>query len=378
MLAFCQAKNNMPYERKIRVLTVDDSLFFHRLLQDSLNKINPNIEIIGKAFNAHDALEKIHSLSPDVVTLDVEMPGMSGIELTKVIMNQKPTPIILVSSLNLSVFDALSNGAIDFVQKPDLKNNYTTSAFLSRLASKIVIGSHARLTKKAPIHNSLATERKTEHPNSSKTVPTSTSAHIQPRLKTSLTLNSKIIAIGASTGGTETILEILRQLPTHIPGIVITQHMPAGFTKMYAERLNRICKIEVKEAKNGDVIKPGRALIAPGGLQMKVVKGSSGYSVSCHPGNNVSGHCPSVDVLFSSMAEQVGSNGIGIILTGMGRDGANGMLQMHKAGAYTIGQDKNSCVVYGMPMEAYKLGAVSVQSPCSNIPSVLINYLNTL
>lgn len=347
--------------RKIRVLTVDDSIFFQKVLKEKLSTYNPNIEIIAQAFHANDALKKLEQITPDVITLDVEMPGMSGIELIKVITSRKPIPIILVSSLNLSVFDALSNGAVDFIQKPDMSSPAMLDTVLQRLANKIVIGSHSKVR---------ALTRTATQP----ILPTLQRSSMS--YGNSHSRNHKIIAIGASTGGTEAILEVLKSLPTHIPGIVITQHMPAGFTKMYAERLNRICNIEVKEAQNGDMIRPGLALIAPGGLQMKVVKSLQGYSVSCYSGATVSGHCPSVDVLFSSMAEQVGANGIGIILTGMGRDGAQGMLQMHKAGAYTIGQDRASSVVYGMPMEAYNLGAVTTQVSCSQIATTLIQYLN--
>ena len=188
-------------------------------------------------------------------------------------------------------------------------------------------------------------------------------------------LDSTIIGLGASTGGTEATLAVLEKLPANIPGIVITQHMPEGFTEMYAQRLNRICSMEVREAKNGDEIHPGLALIAPGGKQMEVVRSGRSYMVQVHPGAKVSGHCPSVDVLFSSIAKNVLINKVGIIMTGMGRDGADGLLSMRQSGAFTIGQDKESCVVYGMPMVAYNIGAVCTQASCDNIPSVLMNHL---
>ena len=186
----------------------------------------------------------------------------------------------------------------------------------------------------------------------------------------------KIIAIGASTGGTEATLEILRTLPKEMPGILVTQHMPAGFTKMYADRLNKICDLEVREAKNGDRLQSGLALIAPGDYQMKLLKDSIGYYVSCKPGEKVSGHCPSVDVLFNSLAEVAGKNAVGIILTGMGKDGAQGLLNMKKSGAYTIGQDKDTCIVYGMPMVAFNIGAVQIQAPIEDISDILIKHLN--
>ncbi len=185
-----------------------------------------------------------------------------------------------------------------------------------------------------------------------------------------------VIAIGASTGGTEAILEVVRHFPAKMPGIVITQHMPPGFTSMYAERLNRICNLEVREAKHGDKIQPGLVLLAPGGLQMRVVRMGSGYAVSCSDGEKVSGHKPSVDVLFDSGAATVRGRAIGVILTGMGADGAAGMLRMRRAGAYTIGQDKESCVVYGMPMEAFKIGAVCMQAPLSSIHHAVMGRLS--
>ena len=188
-----------------------------------------------------------------------------------------------------------------------------------------------------------------------------------------------LIAIGASTGGTEATLEVLQRLPADMPGIVVTQHMPEGFTKMYAERLNRICKLEVKEAENGDRVRRGLVLIAPGGpLQMRVEKDLKGFYVSCQPGEKVNGHRPSVDVLFSSVAKKAGKSAVGIIMTGMGRDGASGLLEMRQAGAFTIGQDKESCVVYGMPMVAYDIGGVCVQASCTNISNVLLNQLRKM
>ena len=188
-------------------------------------------------------------------------------------------------------------------------------------------------------------------------------------------LDTTIIAIGASTGGTEATLAVLKKLPANIPGMVITQHMPEGFTAMYAERLNRICQMEVREAKNGDMIRPGLALIAPGALQMEVVSVPGGYSVKCYPGEKISGHRPSVDCLFNSIAQNVGIRKVGIIMTGMGRDGADGLLRMRQKGAYTIGQDKESCVVYGMPMVAYNIGAVCTQASLEHMPAILMKHL---
>ena len=191
-------------------------------------------------------------------------------------------------------------------------------------------------------------------------------------------LDQVIIGLGASTGGTEATLEVLKRLPADIPGMLIVQHMPTGFTQMYAERLNRLCHMEVREAKNGDEVRRGLALLAPADYQMRIVRSGTRYTVSCAQGEKVSGHRPSVDALFFSMAEQVRCKMVGIIMTGMGRDGADGLLQMRRAGAFTIGQDKESCVVYGMPMVAQNIGAVQVQASCENIASVLLRQLNTL
>jgi two-component system chemotaxis response regulator CheB len=186
----------------------------------------------------------------------------------------------------------------------------------------------------------------------------------------------RVIVIGASTGGTEATLKILKRMPKNTPGIAVTQHMPPGFTKMYADRLNKICSMEVREAVNGDRVEEGVVLIAPGDKHMRLMKADKGYYVSCKTGDKVNGHCPSVDILFNSAAEAAGKNSVGIILTGMGKDGAQGLMNMKKAGAYTIGQDEKSSVVYGMPMAAYNIGAVTVQSPIENIADILIRYLN--
>lgn len=345
---------------KIRVLVVDDSILFRKVLIDNLSQ-NKNIEIIGYAVDAFDAQKKIPVLKPDVVTLDVEMPKLNGIEFLKQLLPKHPVPVILVSSLNLNVFEALSAGAVDFVRKPDMSRDYSIRNFLTTLNSKIYIASRAKVkvgntasTVSSPAERTAASSLLTHAPD------------------------SMVIAIGASTGGTEATLQVLKGLPADTPGIVVTQHMPEGFTKMYADRLNRLCQMQVKEAKNGDSIVRGQVLIAPGDLQMKVVKMGAKYTVSCFPGEKVSGHRPSVDVLFSSVADAAGKNAVGIIMTGMGQDGANGLLKMKNKGAFTIGQDQESCVVYGMPMVAYNIGAVTVQASCSNISRVLLNHLNKL
>ena len=302
-----------------------------------------------------DARKKLPILNPDVMTLDVEMPGMNGIDFVKEILPIHPIPIILVSSLNLRVFDAMAVGAVDFVRKPD--GTEGNDRFIEALANKIVVASCARV-RRSPLRPAASNNRIASLP-----------------LKMGVAPTDVIIGLGASTGGTEATLEVLRRLPANIPGMVIVQHMPPGFTQMYAERLDRICQMKVKEAENGDEIVRGQALIAPGDKQMRVVRNGTRYTVSCMPGEKVSGHCPSVDALFLSMAQNVRCRMVGIIMTGMGSDGAKGLLEMRKKGAYTIGQDKDSCVVYGMPMVAHNIGAVMQQASCENIAGVLVRHL---
>ncbi len=345
----------------IRVLTVDDSSLFRQMLIQHLSS-QPGIEVVGYAVNAYDAKQKIPVLKPDVLTLDVEMPGLSGIDFLKQLLPTNPIPVVLVSSLNLSVFDALSAGAVDFVRKPDM-SPHSKESFFASLTLKVRAAARAkvRISKQpagASQNNAQAPAKPLPFPPLSRAV-----------------LDSTIIGLGASTGGTEATLAVLKKLPAGMPGIVITQHMPEGFTEMYAQRLNRICSLEVREAKNGDIIRPGLALIAPGAKQMEVVRSGSNYIVQCRTGAKVSGHCPSVDVLFHSIAKNVAIKKVGIIMTGMGRDGADGLLEMRQSGAFTIGQDKESCVVYGMPMVAFNIGAVCTQASCENIPSVLLNHL---
>ena len=345
---------SFSYNKKIRVMIVDDSMLSRKIIRDGLSRYQ-NIEVVGEAINARDARAKIPMLRPDVITSDVEMPGMSGIDFVKSILPEYPIPIILVSSLDLRVFDALAVGAVDFVRKPDGIN--AKERFIESLANKIVIASCSRVRKR-PVTM----------------VPTTAAPS---KLTFSSQFNNEIIiALGASTGGTEATLDVLKRLPANTPGMVVVQHMPPGFTKMYADRLDRSCALSVKEAQTGDVIKTGQVLIAPGDKQMRVVRTGGNYTVNCQAGEKVSGHCPSVDVLFQSMAENVRCRMVGIIMTGMGSDGAKGLLSMKEKGAFTIGQDKESCVVYGMPMVANNIGAVTVQASCENISSVLIRKLN--
>ena len=336
---------------KIRVLVVDDSLVARGVLIEGLKR-HPNIEVVGFAINALDAKQKVLRLRPDVMTCDVQMPGMSGIDFLKELLPQYPVPTVLVSSLNLGVFDALHAGAVDFVRKPD--GTESREQFIQALTAKVIIAAKARV-------------------RGGRSAPEPAPA---PALQ--LGRSRMIVGLGASTGGTEATLEVMKRLPPDIPGMVIVQHMPTGFTQMYAERLNRLCSMEVREAKNGDEIRPGLALVAPADLQCRVQRtAAGGYFVSCTPGDKVSGHRPSVDALFDSMAENVRCPMVGIIMTGMGADGAKGLLKMRQKGAFTIGQDEKSSVVYGMPGVAKKLGAVCEQASCDQVAGVLLRHLKT-
>ena len=340
--------------KKIRTLVVDDSILFRQFMVKSLNE-DPAIEVVGTAADPEEALKLIKDLNPQVITMDVEMPKMNGIDLIKKIMPEHPIPVIVVTSLPLNALDALDAGAVDFVSKPKVKHSSDLFNFSNELVIKVKIASMAKLKKPAPI---IKQERMA-----------------LGSLKTATNL---VIAIGASTGGTDATVAVIEDLPVTTPGIVVVQHMPEKFTKMYAERLNRICKMEVKEAEDGDRVHTGRILIAPGDFQMRLIKDSKGYAVRCERGEKVSGHCPSVDVLFESVSKVAGKNAVGIILTGMGADGAKGLLSMKNTGAYTIGQNKETCVVYGMPMVAYNIGAVIKQAAINDIAPLLCAYINKL
>ncbi len=341
--------------KKVRVMVVDDSMLARSLIIKGLSA-HPQIEVAGYAINTLDARLKFEQLKPDVMTMDVEMPGMNGIDFLKQFLPEHPVPTILVSSLNLKVFDALSAGAVDFVRKPDAGLGHQES-FVQTLTQKVLIAARARPRTLAP----------------------ATAADASPMaLGQSPGLSSVLIGLGASTGGTEATLEVVKRLPADIPPLVIVQHMPPGFTAMYADRLNRLCRMEVREAKNGDELHRGLALVAPADLQLRVVRIGNRYTVSCMPGEKISGHRPSVDCMFRSMADVVQCKMVGIIMTGMGADGADGLLAMRRRGAYTIGQDKESSVVYGMPKEAFERGAVVTQTSCENIANVLIRHLRTL
>lgn len=330
--------------RQIRVLIVEDSLVFRELLVQNLNA-DPAITVVATAkdpFEARDAILKYH---PDVMTLDVELPKMDGIEFLRKLMPQYPLPVVVISSLSERVFDALNAGAVDFVAKPSGANRAQMEAFMkNELAVKIKVASVAKVGKFKKAPDQMPSQHLSEG------------------------TGDLVVAIGASTGGTEAISTVIKEFGTDIPGVVVVQHMPPGFTEMYANRMNNQCRVRVKEARTGDQVLPGQVLIAPGGdAHMRLVKVNGVYQVVIKPGPKVNGHCPSVDVLFESVAEVAGNKALGIILTGMGGDGAKGLLSMRKKGARTIGQDESTCVVYGMPKVAYDIGAVEYQEKLPDI-----------
>lgn len=337
--------------KRIKVLIVDDSLVFRESLSKGLSG-DPYIKVVGTAENPYEAVELIERFHPDVITCDVQMPKMDGIEFIRQLMPQFPLPVIVISSLGNAVFDALTVGAVDFVNKPGSSSNKEFSAFIEDIKEKVKTAARANVIKQSkeiikamPVHSQID--------------------------------NSRIIAIGASTGGTEAISRILKALPKEIPGIVIVQHIPPVFSKMFADRLNAQTGLEVLEGNAGDRIIPGRVIIAPGDKHMRVLKQGDGYKVEVFHGDKVNGHCPSVDVLFHSVSKVAGTNALGIILTGMGYDGAKGILAMKRQKSYTLGQDEKSSVVYGMPKVAYEVGGVSKQMPLEEIPRAIMNWVKS-
>ena len=342
----------MSNVRKIKVLVVDDSAIVRKVLSDALSA-EADIEVVGTAPDPFVARDKILTLQPDVITLDIEMPRMDGVTFLKKLMHHHPMPVIVISSLGTAssraAIDALEAGAVDVLAKPG--GPQSVGELRLSLASKIRAAAAATLRKPAP-----------------------TAASASPaaaRISTPFPV-AAVVAIGASTGGTEAIAKVLTQLPANSPGIVITQHIPAVFSRSFANRLNDLCSIRVREAEDGDRLEPGLALVAPGNFHMLLKRSPTGYCVEIKDGPMVCYQRPAVDVLFHSVARAAASNAVGAILTGMGSDGAQGMLAMKKAGARTIAQDEASCVVFGMPREAIKSGAVDQVLPLSAIPNAIL------
>ncbi len=338
----------------IKVLVVDDSPLFLNYMSTALNNID-GIEVIATAKNADMAREKILSLNPDVVTLDIEMPGMNGIDFLKSFAVSFSVPVVVITNSQITALQAISAGAIDLVRKPLSASKEEQEKFILRVSTVIRYAQISKLQTRKPVKSPLQ-----QQPVAS---PIVTAGNFR---------NDIVIALGASTGGTDALVEVVKKFPANTPPVIITQHMPPTFTKMFAERIDRISAMSAKEAEDGDRLRQGQIIVAAGGFQMRLEKDHRGYYITSRPGEKVSGHCPSVDVLFESVAKSAGANAIGAILTGMGADGAEGLLKMREAGAYTIGQDEETCVVYGMPCVAFKKGAVITQLPLQKIAEHII------
>jgi len=349
---------------RTRVLIVDDSALMRELLSEILSQ-DPAIEVVGSAADPFRAREKIARLQPDVLTLDVEMPGMDGLTFLEELMRAHPMPVLMVSSLTEgeceTTLRALELGAVDYVTKPHLDIQSGTLEQAEEIVGKVKMAAAAHVRRKARAAPPTASpQARNERP----AVAAATSLGFKT--------THKVIAVGASTGGTEALLQFLTPLPADAPGIVIVQHMPAGFTRSFAARLDSLCRVRVREAQNGDTVLPGHALLAPGNFQMEVARDGAKNVARIFAGEPVNRHRPSVDVLFHSCAQTLGANAIGVILTGMGADGARGLLAMRQAGAHTVAQDEASCVVFGMPREAIALGAAEeVASLDGMAPAVL-------
>jgi len=341
---------------KIKVLVVDDSAVIRKILSEGLEK-EPDIAVVGTAPDPYIARDKIVRLSPDVVTLDVEMPRMDGITFLKKLMRYYPIPVIIISSLTerggTLALEALKYGAVEVMAKPS--GSFSIGDMTLQIADKIRAASRVKV-KKTDI------------------VSKNNNENIKRPIKALTKTTRKIIAIGASTGGTEAIRSLMQQMPSSAPGILITQHMPAKFTKAFADSLNQICEMEVKEAVDGDAVISGRVLVAPGNYHMLLARDGARYYIKIKDGPMVHHQRPAIDVLFKTVATYAGSNAVGVILTGMGADGAQGLLDMKNAGAKTIAQDKHSCVVFGMPKEAIKKGAADIILPLNDIAPKMLEF----
>lgn len=348
---------------KIKVLIVDDSALIRSVMSEIIGR-QPDMEVVGVAPDPIVARDLIKLTNPDVLTLDVEMPKMDGLDFLEKLMRLRPMPVVMVSSLTERgseiTMRALELGAVDFVTKPKLSIQSGMRDYADMIADKIRAASKARI-KARPIQ--VAGSAKTGSP--------------LPSIRNPLTSSEKLIIIGASTGGTEAIREFLMQMPSDCPGILIAQHMPEGFTRSFARRLDSLCKISVNEAAGGERVLPGHAYIAPGHSHLLLARSGANYVTQLDQGELVNRHRPSVDVLFRSAASAAGKNAVGVILTGMGKDGAAGMLEMKNAGAYNFAQDEASCVVFGMPREAIALGATHEVGPLNALPGMVLGYLAT-
>lgn len=409
---------------RIKLLVVDDSILFREVLTRFIQQ-DDMIDIVGKAGDAYSARDMIIQYEPDVMTLDLEMPRMDGVDFLQKLLPQYYISTIVVSSSDARKQDCKNAGAVEFLAKPSARTNNDMALFaielckairrayksnhpnanidINNIPIKVEQPKPAATTTSdiKPINIKSATAQPPYKVNSNmrniaeiaaqaeKTVSQKAQKHTPVMGYESETVNpapptgkrskikrsEAIIALGASTGGTEALEQVIRSFPADTPPVIIVQHMPAGFTKLYSERLDRNCKMHVKEAEDGERLTKGLIVIGAGDNHLRLCKDARGWYVSSKPGEKVSGHCPSVDVMFNSVADVAGPLAIGAILTGMGRDGADGLLRMRQAGAFTVGQDKETCVVYGMPMEAFNCGAVEVQAPLYKIADIILNQL---
>ena len=344
---------------KIKVLIVDDSALIRSVMREIISS-QSDMEVVGVAPDPLVARELIKQTNPDVLTLDVEMPKMDGLDFLEKLMRLRPMPVLMVSSLTERgseiTMRALELGAVDFVTKPKISIQSGMREYTELIADKIRAAAKARIRART-----LASAGAV--------------SGALPALRNPLTSSEKLIIIGASTGGTEAIREFLMQMPSDCPGILIAQHMPEGFTTSFARRLDTLCKISVREAAGDERILPGHAYIAPGHSHLLLARSGANYVTRIEQSEPVNRHRPSVDVLFRSAALAAGKNAVGVILTGMGKDGAAGLLEMKHAGAYTFAQDEASCVVFGMPREAIALGAADEVAPLGELPAMVLDYL---
>jgi two-component system chemotaxis response regulator CheB len=345
----------------IKVLIVDDSALIRSVMSEIVNS-QPDMEVVGAAPDPLVARDLIKRTNPDVLTLDVEMPKMDGLDFLEKLMRLRPMPVLMVSSLTERgseiTMRALELGAVDFVTKPKISIQSGMREYADMIAEKI------RNTARARIRPRTLQASGAPSP-------------VLPALRSPLTSSEKLIIIGASTGGTEAIREFLMQMPSDCPGILITQHMPEGFTSSFAKRLDSLCKISVTEAAGNERVLPGHAYIAPGHSHLMLVRSGANYMTRIEQSPPVNRHRPSVDVLFRSAAQAAGKNAVGVILTGMGKDGAAGMLEMKEAGAWNFAQDEASCVVFGMPREAIAVGATHEVGALTALPAMVLNHLAT-
>lgn len=338
-------------DKKNKVIVINDSLLFGEILAIYMNQ-NDWVDVVATANTKENSMVKIKNKNPEVIIIDLDNQKINSIDFIKEISKNNKYKIVVISSSINKAYEAIDIGADDYIEKPIIKGPEDLRRFSQVVCKKIY---------------SVVTEDKKLSSNKSKS--------IKKPIKTTQEKTNLIVALGASTGGVDALVSIVTTFPADMPPVLITQHMPEKFTEMFAKRLNGLSKLEVKEAKDGDRLKQGQAIIAAGNYHMKLKKDLNGYYISSKKGEKVSGHCPSIDVLFNSVAQTAKANAIGVILTGMGEDGAHGLLEMKKQGAFTIGQDKDSCVVYGMPKVAYEIGAVDIQKPLHEIPREIMKHI---